>query len=118
RKSHGFLISVGPFMDEWGKSLGESDKLDFGAKAEIVTALFDGFKREKEAFGYARAFGSLVRSLPEGLKSLEAHLPFDLVADINKSEFLNISKCSKAEFEKSYIERLSAFEGPVSKLRF
>lgn len=118
RKSHELLISVGPFMDDWGKRIGECTKIDLSEKAEIVAALFDGFNREKEAFGYARAFGNLLNSLPNGFLTLEPHLPFDLVAEIKKSEFSKISELSQDEFESSYIKSLDEFTGPVSNLKF
>lgn len=118
RKSNKFLIPVGPFMDDWGIAMGKSDLLDLSEKAEIIAALFDGFEREAEAFGYARAFGQMAQNLPKGLASLDEYLPFDLVANIKKSKFSEIAELSREEFESDYIKKLDEFESSKTKLRF
>nr|MBA2405767.1 hypothetical protein [Bdellovibrionales bacterium] len=46
RKSHKFLIPVGPFMDQWGKVLGESQLLSPLEKVEIMAAFHEGFTRQ------------------------------------------------------------------------
>ena len=118
RKSNQFLIPVGPFMDDWGKKMGESELLDLSEKAEIISALFEGFEREAEAFGYARAFGQMINSLPAGLASLDQYLPFDLVAKMKKSEFMQIAELSREEFEASYIQKLNDFTSTKTSIKF
>ncbi len=118
RRSNDFLIPVGPFMDKWGQDLGKSSKLELHEKAEIVGAFYEGYKRQDQAFGYIRAFKSLVDSLEGGLSSLEQYLPFDVFAEIKKSKFMELSLISKEEFEQDYRERLEEFTCPVTNLRF
>ena len=118
RRSNDFLIPVGPFMDKWGEDLGKSSKLELHEKAEIVGAFYEGYKRQDQAFGYIRAFKSLVDSLEGGLSSLEQYLPFDVFAEIKKSKFMELSLISKEEFEQDYRERLEKFTCPVTNLRF
>jgi len=38
--------------------------------------------------------------LPDGLRTLEAHMPFDLVLEIKSSKFFESSLLSKEEFEE------------------
>lgn len=109
RKSHQFLIPVGPFMDDWGRVLGQSHLLSLAEKAEIVAAFFDGHLRQDQAFGYCRAYGALKRALPGGLADLDKEMPFDLMADIKKSQFSKIANLSREEFEQGYIDRLISF---------
>lgn len=118
RRSYKFLIPVGPFMDSWGEALGSSKDLTLAEKGEIVSCLFEGFKRQDKAFGYARAYRGLLQALPEGLESLVADLPFDLVAEIKKSPFTQIADQSKEEFEAQFKKNLEEFECPLTGLRF
>jgi hypothetical protein len=118
RRSHHFLIPVGPFMDEWGRILGSSKDLTLAEKGEIVACLFEGYKRQDLAFGYARSFRGLIGALPAGLEDLVQDLPFDLVAEIRKSVFWKISEVSLEEFENDFKKKLEEFTCPLTNLRF
>lgn len=118
RRSYKSLVPVGPFMDEWGEMLGKSQDLTPSEKGEIVISLFEGFKRQDHAYGYARAYGGIMRGLSHDTNSLEAHLPFDLMAEIKKSAFLKISEIPKEEFESDFKKKLEGFECPVTKIIF
>jgi hypothetical protein len=118
RRSHKFLIPVGPFMDQWGETLGNSKEITSADKGEIVAALFDGYTRQNQAMGYARAFGGMMRTLPEGLQSLVADLPYDLVQTITKSPFMKIAETDIEEFEAQYKTNLDEFECPVTGWKF
>ncbi|MDH5415579.1 MAG: hypothetical protein OEW87_15690, partial [Flavobacteriaceae bacterium] len=109
RKSKDFLIPVGPFMDDWGATVGACDKLSLEEKAEIVVALFDGWNREKQAFGYARGFGAMINNLPNGFKTLESYLAFDIYKEIQKSKFFDKASQPREEFEQQYINALNKF---------
>jgi hypothetical protein len=118
RRSYRFLIPVGPFMDSWGETLGSAPDLTTAEKGEIVSCLFEGFKRQDLASGYARAFRGLVGALPAGLDSLAQDLPFDLVRELRKSPFHRISEVPREEFEADLARKLEAFECPLTNLRF
>lgn len=118
RRSFRFLIPVGPFMEEWGRELGKASNLSLAEKGEIVAALFDGFKRQDLAFGYARAFKGMMDVLPAGLESLQRDLPYDLIAEIRKSRFTAIASLSTDEFNNDLKKKLEAFICPLTQLRF
>ena len=118
RKSKDFLVHVGPFMDHWGQIIGQSSKLSYIEKAEIITALYEGFKREKEAIGYARALGGVLNYSENNLNEYEEFLPYDLVKELKNSVFFKDSMLAKDDFENSYIEKLNAFICPITNLRF
>jgi hypothetical protein len=118
RSSHRFLLPVGPFMDEWGGVLGRAYDLTLADKGEIVTALFEGFKRQDHAFGYTRAYRGLMSALPKGPESLEAHLPYDLALEIKKSKFRELADIPQEEFHELFIKKLEGFICPVTGLRF
>lgn len=118
RRSHDFLIPVGPFMDQWGRTLGASAKLTFEEKGEILSCLFEGYKRQDQAYGYARAYHGLVQGLPDGLESLVAFVPFDLLAEIKKSSFQKIADQSEEEFILEYQQKLDQFVCPLTSMKF
>jgi len=118
RKSSKFLIPVGPFMDDWGKTLGQSELLNDSEKAEIVAAFYEGYKRQDQAFGYIRAFRALTKELDQGLSTLEQYLPFDLLAEIKSSPFMELSKVTREEFEADYAKSLEEFVCPITKIKF
>lgn len=118
RRSYKFLIPVGPFMDTWGETLGSSNLLSMAEKGEVVAAFYEGFKRQDQAFGYARAFRGMMSQFPRGIDSLEADLPYDLVAEIRKSRFNQIAEQPREEFEMDFGKNLEAFVCPVTSLKF
>ncbi len=118
RKSADFLVPVGPFMDEWGGTLGASQKLNLIEKAEIIVALFEGFKRQKQAKGYARALGALLKTFETGLEEFEAFLAFDVYQDLKKSSFYQAALIPREEFEQEYIDSLNQFEEEISGMKF
>lgn len=118
RRSHKFLIPVGPFMDQWGKTLGETKDLSPDEKGEIVVALFEGWKRQDLARGYCRAYGAMMRTFPNGIGDLEASLPFDVVREIRKSKFQQIADIPQEDFEKQMAVELENFTCPVTGMKF
>lgn len=118
RRSYKFLIPVGPFMDALGEALGSSNLLSMAEKGEIVSCLFEGFKRQDKAYGYARAFRGLLGQLPRGIDSLEADLAFDVVAEIKKSNFNKVAELPKEEFDSQFSKNLDEFVCPITNLKF
>lgn len=118
RRSHRFLIPVGPFMDDWGKTLGQAEDLTPDEKGEIVVALFEGWKRQDLARGYCRAYGGMMSALPDGIASLERSLPFDLVKEIQGSKFRERAGIPREKFEEEMAQLLQEFVCPLTKLRF
>lgn len=118
RQSNRYLVPVGPFMDDWGTLLGSEKKLTNADKVEIIAALYEGWSRQDMAFGYVRAFRGITQALPSGLDSLEADMPFDLMAEIKKSKFSELAKVEKEEFESMMIKRLDQFRSPLVDYQF
>ncbi len=118
RRSADFLVPIGPFMDDWGEVLGRSKRVTLEEKAEIVIALFDGYKRQDLSFGYIRAFRGLINTLPEQFQSLEPHIPYDLFAEIKKSKFFTAHKMPKEDFENKYRLKLEKFRSAKTNFSF
>ncbi len=118
RTSSRYLVPVGPFMDEWGATLGTSSDLSLRDKAEIICALFEGFKRQDKAFGYIRAYRGMIDSLPDALETLVEYLPYDLVCEIKNSKFSQLAKIEKAEFEEVLKKQLETFRSDLVEYTF
>jgi hypothetical protein len=118
RRSYKFLVPVGPFMDEWGKILGSSTEFTQLEKAEIISALFEGYSRQDQAFGYIRAFRGMVESLPGGLHSLDEFMAFDLLQEIKHSQFYSASKIPQLEFEQDLSKQLEKFRDDSVDFQF
>jgi hypothetical protein len=118
RSSEKYLVPVGPFMDDWGEVLGKETNLSNADKAEIISAFFEGYKRQDQAFGYIRAFRGLISQLPEGLTTLESQMPYDLVLEIKNSPFYKSAQISKSEFEQNLADRFYQFKSPLLDFQF
>jgi hypothetical protein len=118
RKSHQFLIPVGPFMDEWGRTLAESKILTNEEKVEIIAAFYEGFTRQDLALGYTRAFHGMIKALPDGLEALGRELPFDFYQTLKKSKFASFAEVERGEFEDAFKKRLEEFICPVTGIKF
>jgi hypothetical protein len=118
RKSYKFLIPVGPFMDDWGKTLAESKILTNEEKVEILAAFFEGFTRQDQALGYTRAYHGFIRALPEGLETLGRELPFDFYQTLKKSKFATIAQQEREEFEEGFKKKLEGHICPLTNLSF
>ncbi len=117
RRSHDFLVPVGPFMEEWGETLGSSQKLSAEEKAEIIVALHEGYSRQDLARGYVRAFRGMLKSMG-GMDSLERVLPFDFMNDLKRSTFYTLSQVSSEEFEDEYRRKLDSFRCEMTNYQF
>jgi hypothetical protein len=118
RKSHQFLIPVGPFMDDWGKTIAESKVLTNEEKVEIIAAFYEGFTRQDLALGYTRAFHGMIKALPDGLEALGRELPFDFYQTLKKSKFASFAEVEREEFEDAFKKRLEEFICPVTGIKF
>ncbi len=118
RRSPHYLLPVGPFMDSWGELIGKDLDLNLTEKAEIITALFEGYKRQNKAFGYIRAYKGIINNLPQGPKVIEGYLPPILLKEIKNSPFYKSSQISKEEFEENFSNRLLNFSDPSVDFKF
>jgi hypothetical protein len=118
RRSPHYLLPVGPFMDNWGELIGKDLDLNLTDKAEIITALFEGYKRQNKAFGYIRAYKGIMGNLAQGSRSLDPYLAADLLKEIKISPFSKSSLISKEEFEEKLSNRMLNFTSPLVDFKF
>lgn len=75
RKTADLLIPIGPFFDDWGKTVARHPVLSREDVAEVVRALLDGWTRLHGPAGYARALSGILEHFAGGRSALGKLLP-------------------------------------------
>lgn len=75
RRSADLLIPVGPFFDDWGRTIGRHASLTREDVGEAARALIDGWERLHGPAGYARALAGILEVFPGGRQALGRLLP-------------------------------------------
>jgi hypothetical protein len=75
RKSAELLIPVGPFFDDWGKTVARHPALSREDVGEVARALTRGWQRLHCPAGYARALAGILEVFPGGRQALGRLLP-------------------------------------------
>lgn len=117
RKSSAFLLSYGPFLDDWGKRLVKEgflkDQLNDREMREIIQALVEGWMRlnPESMFtsqGYARALAGIQSALPRGRADLEDLLPVNLNRKMNECGVRSVMQVTQDKFEKEWVHKILA----------
>jgi hypothetical protein len=75
RRSRELLLPIGPFFDDWGKTLAKSPALEERDRAEIVTALLELHESRPDQRGCLRALAAMNDNTSRGLNAFEHLLP-------------------------------------------
>lgn len=117
RKSNQLLVPVTPFTYEWAHRIGTSELLTIEDKAEIITCLFEGCKREAVSTGYAIAISEIIKHIG-GINTLDQYLPFDFIKELKNSSYLKEVPESKEGYYKELKEKLESLECDVTGIKF
>jgi hypothetical protein len=78
RRSADLLLPLGPFYDDWGKTVARHPFLSAEDIAEVVMALIDGWeklnRKQKGPMGYARALAGILECFPGGLNAISQYV--------------------------------------------
>ena len=75
RRSRELLLPIGPFFDDWGKTIAKSGSLEERDRAEIVTALLELHESRPDQRGCLRALAAIHDNTSRGLHAFEHLLP-------------------------------------------
>jgi hypothetical protein len=75
RRSRELLLPIGPFFDDWGKTIAKSAALEEKERAEIVAALLELHESRLEQRGCLRALAAIHDNTPRGLQAFDHLLP-------------------------------------------
>lgn len=92
RQNSSFLIPIGPFFDDWGKTvargLAHSDGTPSETTIEVAEALYRGWERLPGTWGYGRALVGFLAVHPDlPVSSLRRNPAFQKVLETTQSDF-------------------------------
>ncbi len=110
RRDRKLLLPIGPFLDDWGRSLLTSQLLNELEIVEVVTALIDGWMwmekhQGKGPVGYARAIKGITEAYPGGEGALLRALPRSLEKILTGGKLRESFVLSQQQFEQSWDRR-------------
>ena len=113
RRSADLLIPVGPFFDDWGRSVARHPLLSREDSAEVVRALLDGWARLHGPVGYARALAGIVEVFPGGRSALGKLLPGADRRQLESGPLKAAMDVPQARFEAQWANRVRQVPRPA-----
>jgi hypothetical protein len=112
RRSADLLIGIGPFFDDWGKTVGRHPALTREDVAEVTRALLDGWTRMHKPAGYARALNGILEVFPGGRQALGRLLPGADRRALESGELKAQMDVSQGRFEAQWANRVRQIPRP------
>ena len=102
RREKAFLLPIGPYFYDWGRTLGSTPLLDDPERAEIALALARVHERREDEEGCLRALAGIHSTCPGGLDKLARHLPPDGRAALQRGGVRQALRLPEAEFLRTF----------------
>lgn len=102
RNHPSLLLPLGPFFDDWGKSIAQSSLLTEFDLAEVTEALFDGWVYLEDALGYARALAGMEMGIKGGLSQLCRLVPSKKGKQLSSGKLRTLSSVPQKRFESQW----------------
>lgn len=102
RKSADFLLPIGPFFEDWGRTLGNHPELSPAEVVFVVSCLIDGWQREKKLTGYTRALAGIEATFPGGHDELVRLLPASTSRAMKTGPLRSLCSVPRARFEEQW----------------
>jgi hypothetical protein len=111
RKSGDLLLPVGPFFDDWGRTVARHPGLSREEVGEAARALIDGWTRMHEPPGYGRALAGILEVFPGGRSALGKLLPSRDLRELESGRLKTAIDVPRARFEAQYAAKLRQIAG-------
>lgn len=108
RRSPDLLLPVGPFFDDWGKTVATSRDLEESDRAETLECLLATHLRGPEQHGCLRAIAALHEHSPGGVDRLARELPARLRKLVTRGPVRDALGISRGVFEARMVKRARA----------
>ncbi|MBN8547902.1 MAG: hypothetical protein J0M12_01160 [Deltaproteobacteria bacterium] len=105
RKSRYLLLPLGPFLDDWGATIGRQSVLTDEERAEVLSALLQGCKKIPGQQGYYRAIAGMAEACGGQFERICKLMPASSRALAKDPDFKKKIAVSKISFESSYRKR-------------
>lgn len=109
RKSEDFLLPLGPFFDDWGKTIATDPRLSPEEMGTILEALIQGWSRLEGPVGYSRALVGIEHSFPGGMKELSKLLPSRVAKIWTTGALRQLCSIPQSRFEGQWIKKCQTF---------
>lgn len=109
RQSPDFLIPLGPFFDDWGKTIVKHPLLTVEEKAHVAECLIDGFAKLKNSIGYGRALCGMETHFAGGADALQRELPSRIAKAWKTGALRQICSTPKEKFEAQWAQKALKF---------
>jgi hypothetical protein len=107
RRARELLLPIGPFFDDWGKTIAKSPALEEKDRAEIVAALLELHESRPEQRGCLRALAAIQENTPGGLSAFGHLLPARTRKLLQSGPLRDALKTPLAVFEARMRKRAS-----------
>lgn len=102
RRAPELLLPLGPFFDDWGKTVSLHPLLTTDEKAEVVGALVQGWQKLEDNIGYARALRGILNAFPGGPTKLEKALPAKTARFLKEGHLRTLIAVDASRFEAQW----------------
>ena len=102
RRYPNLLLPIGPFFDDWGRSVAQSPHLTEFDLGEITEALFDGWVYLENTVGYARALVGMEMGIRGGLSQLCKLVPSKMAKQLASGKLRTLTSISQNRFESQW----------------
>lgn len=104
RRSADLLLPIGPFFDDWGRTVALHPLLQPKEIGQIVEALLKGFERLKTSVGYARALVGIQGGFKGGMGELKNYLPSRVFRDLKSGHLRTLTAVPRSRFEEQWAQ--------------
>jgi hypothetical protein len=105
RKSRDLLLPLGPFLDDWGATIGRHPVLSDEERATVLTALVQGCKKIPGQLGYFRAIAGMAEACGGQFEKICKFMPASARNLIKEPDIKKKIAVSKVSFESSMRKR-------------
>jgi hypothetical protein len=104
RKSADVLLPVGPFFDDWGKTLAKHPLFLPEEVAEVAVQLIAGWEKLPGTVGYARALAGIEQGFAGGLNRLVQYMPSRVAKTLKTGALRRLCTVSRERFENQWAQ--------------
>ncbi len=109
RKSADLLLPMGPFFDDWGKTVARHTELTPEQVGLVTECLVNGWERQQKVaaggnppVGYARSLAGILDAFPGGFAKLGRYIPARVERSLKAGPLRALCAISKTRFEEQW----------------
>lgn len=106
RQSPDLLLPLGPFLDDWGATIGSSRHLSDEDRAEVLDALLKGCKKVEGQLGYYRALAGWQHSHANTFQRAADRIPAGSKKLLREADLRQKLAVPRRSFESRYVKQV------------